>query len=427
MYTEYFGLRQRPFEIKPDAQFLYLSDQHDRAIANIRFAIANKDCFVVITGEIGAGKTTILNNVLSSLDRDIELARLTHTSLTPRELLQAVLLAFGQPVRDESKVLLFDRVRLFLEQMYEQGKHVIIAVDEAQNLGSAALEELRLLTCIATESEEQLTVVLMGQPNLVELVNSPELQNLRQRTRLRQHLRRLTLAETISYLEHRIATAGGEFTNVFEPNAVELIHQATLGTPRLINTLCDTAMMAAAVRDAGTVSRECIVEVLDELGWKGRDVAAYGASDSVQPDEQPSLAVFERGEQFTEVSITESLFVIGRDDTNHLALPDRCVSRRHAIIARKKNAFVLEDLGGVNTTCLNRQPCVRHFHILRDGDRITIGYYDLIFRSPVVVRDSLGGEEGERDVTRDSHSSIPDIDLDVLPQPNRASGGQGER
>lgn len=380
MHTDYFGLTRRPFEILPDSDFLYMSEQHERAVTNIRFALANKDCFVVITGEIGVGKTTILNSVLASLDDNIEMARLIHTSLTPVELLQAVLLAFDQPVESESKVLLFDQIRRFLLKQFDHDKHVVIAVDEAQNLGAAALEELRLLTCIEAGQKKLLTVVLMGQPALSDLINSSELHNLQQRIRLRQHLRRLTLDETFEYLRHRLAVVGGDLDRIFQHDAVLKIHQATFGTPRLINTLCDTAMTATAIRSLGSVSEACVEEVLDELGWSAGEDTGYrrGIMDE---GNCPAVAVYENGELVKQVSCTRPLIVIGRCVSNHLRIDDRSISRRHAIISFERDHWCIEDLGSKNGTYCNDIPCENRRVPLSDGDRIRVGHFKLVFHA----------------------------------------------
>ena len=150
MYEEYFGLSCRPFDLSPDPNFLFMTPQHARAVANIKFALMNRDSFVIISGEIGIGKTTVLNSVLEDLGRDFVTAKLTHTTLSHIELLQALLSAFGMPMYTKKKVLMLDTLREFFLQKNKEGKHVVIVVDEAQNLSAPALEELRLLSCIDT-------------------------------------------------------------------------------------------------------------------------------------------------------------------------------------------------------------------------------------------------------------------------------------
>lgn len=392
MHTEYFGLERRPFEILPDSQFLFLSDQHDRAIANIRFALANKDCFVVITGEIGVGKTTILNTVLRTLDTEIEMARLVHTSLSPVELLQAVLLAFKEPVESDSKVLLFEQLRHFLLKKFSENKHVVLAVDEAQNLGSAALEELRLLTCIESDTKQLLTVVLMGQPALSELINTEQLYNLKQRIRLRQHLRRLTVEETFEYLEHRLSVVGGELEKILEPAAVNAIYDATLGTPRLINTLCDTAMTATAIRDLKIVTADCVTEVIEELGWNQYDIASRGVSSD--DPLAPRLAVYHHDRLIHTAVCVRPVTVIGRCASNHLQIADQSISRRHALVSIANERFCIEDLGSKNGTFVNGKACDGRRLVLHGGDRIAVGHYHLIFQSPD-PSDTLASESHE--------------------------------
>ncbi len=390
MYIDYFGLTRRPFAILPDSHFLYLSEQHARAIANIKFALANKDSFVVITGEIGVGKTTILNSVLATLDNTIVMARITHTSLSPTELLQAVLLTFDLPIENDGKVLLFDRIRQFLLEQYAKGKHVVIAVDEAQNLGSLALEELRLLTCIEADTKELLTVVLMGQPALSDLINSEALHNLRQRTRLRQHLWRLNFDETIEYLKHRLSVAGGDYEKIFERDAVQLIHDVTLGTPRLINTLCDTTMTAVALRETGSVTAECVHEVLEELGWKENSAPPNDAVKMPASSNMPTLAVYRDGQLMDQVTVVHPLFAIGRSSSNHLQLDDRGTGRRHAIISFENGHYNIEDFDSRNRTYHNGKRCGVRPVALISGDQIAIGNYELVFReasSPANVTD----------------------------------------
>jgi type II secretory pathway predicted ATPase ExeA len=358
-----------------------MSEQHARAVANIKFALANKDSFVIITGEIGVGKTTILNSVLATLDNTIVMARITHTSLSPTELLQAVLLTFDLPIENDSKVLLFDRIRQFLLEQYAKGKHVVIAVDEAQNLGSLALEELRLLTCIEADTKELLTVVLMGQPALSDLINSEALHNLRQRTRLRQHLWRLNFDETIEYLRHRLSVAGGDYEKIFEHDAAQLIHDVTLGTPRLINTLCDTAMTAVALRETGSVTAECVHEVLEELGWK--ESSAAPPNDAVKipaSSNLPTLAVYRDGQLMDQVTVVHPLFAIGRGPSNHLQLDHRGTGRRHALISFENGRYYIEDFDSRNRTYHNGKRCGVRPVALISGDQIEIGVYELVYR-----------------------------------------------
>lgn len=244
MYEQHFGLSCRPFDLTSDPQFLFMTAQHARAVANLKFALMNRDSFVIITGEIGIGKTTVLNMVMQELGPDFVTARLTHTTLSHIELLQALLSEFGMPIYKRKKVLLLDTLRAFFLKQHEEGKHVVIIVDEAQNLSGPALEELRLLSCIDTAERKIVSIVLTGQPSLDDLLDAPGLTQLRQRARLRQRLEALNEDETEEYLRHRLAVAGGELEQIFDPKTIGDIFRLTQGIPRLINTLCDTALTA---------------------------------------------------------------------------------------------------------------------------------------------------------------------------------------
>ncbi len=268
MYEGYFHLTGRPFDLAPDPRFLYLTAQHGRAAANVRFALMNHDSFVVITGEIGTGKTTILNAALDELGPQYVAARLVHTTLTDVELLQALLSEFGIPNYGTRKVRLLDTLRTYFLEQHAAGKHVVIIVDEAQHLSSAALEELRLLSCIDAHDRRIVSIVLTGQPSLDDVLNVPGLAQLRQRTRLRQRLRPMTETETAEYIRHRLKVVGGNADDLFDPQAVAEIHRLCLGIPRLINTLCDTALTACMVSGEFRVTVETLAQVVEELGWR---------------------------------------------------------------------------------------------------------------------------------------------------------------
>ena len=196
MYDYFFQLNCRPFDLAPDPKFLFMTGQHSRAAANVRFALMNHDSFVVITGEIGTGKTTVLNTALRELGSQYVTARLVHTTLSDVELLQSLLSEFGIANYSTKKVKLLDDLRHFFLEQHLAGRHVVIIVDEAQHLNPAALEELRLLSCIDSQDRRIVSIVLTGQPALDEVLDDASLAQLRQRTRLRQRLRPMDESET---------------------------------------------------------------------------------------------------------------------------------------------------------------------------------------------------------------------------------------
>src|SRR5580698_2597344 len=238
MYLDLFKLHELPFRLSPDPQFLYLSKQHARAKAYMESTIWFTDGFVVITGEIGAGKTTLIETFLSELQTDAVVAQINQTQLSPTAFLQTVLVQFG-----------FAPLNQFLVEQHVSGRKVLLIVDEAQNLSYRVLEEIRMLSGIETTKEKALRIILAGQPELNEKLNSPELVQLTQRVRLRFHLTALTKNETTAYVEHRLEVAGSQGRRIFAEDTYPTVYRYTGGVPRLVNTLCDTAMMAAFGRD----------------------------------------------------------------------------------------------------------------------------------------------------------------------------------
>jgi type II secretory pathway predicted ATPase ExeA/pSer/pThr/pTyr-binding forkhead associated (FHA) protein len=361
-----------------------MTPQHSRAVANIRFALMNRDSFVIITGEIGIGKTTVLNTVLEELGRDFVTAKITHTTLSHIELLQALLSAFGMPMYTKKKVLLLDTLREFFLQKNKEGKHVVIIVDEAQNLSAPALEELRLLSCIDTADRKIVSIALTGQRGLDDVIDSPGLAQLRQRARLRQRLEALTEEETFAYIHHRLEVAGGDSEALFEPDAVREIHRLAFGIPRLVNTLCDTAMMSCMVDEQRQVTVDTVDAVVQELRWQwfdDRDQEKSSKKVTYEPDsKKPSitLTVYRAGQFVEQVQSSQFPFVMGRSNANELVIIDKEVSRRHALIDCISGIFVIEDLNSKNGILVNRKH--RSRALLRTGDTITVGQLDISFQ-----------------------------------------------
>jgi type II secretory pathway predicted ATPase ExeA len=383
MYEEYFGLECRPFDLSPDPRFMFMTQQHSRALANIKFALMNRDSFVIISGEIGIGKTTILNAVLDNLGPEYVTAKLTHTTLSHIELLQALLSEFGMPNYSKKKVLLLDTLRDFFLQQNKKGKHVVIIVDEAQNLSSPALEELRLLSCIDNADRKIVSIVLTGQRGLDDVVDSPGLRQLRQRARLRQQLEALSEEDTFEYIQHRLEVAGGDFNKLFDEAAAKEIHRLAFGIPRLINTLCDTALMSCMAEEKDRVTMETIDTVVQELRWQwfeDRDqekILPKPTIETIADPKSAALTVFRAG-QFVEQTIADHFpFVIGRSNANDLVIIDKEVSRRHALIDCISGIYVIEDLNSKNGTLVNRKR--RSRALLRPGDTITLGQLDVSF------------------------------------------------
>lgn len=267
MYLEFFQLSEHPFRLAPDADFLYMSKAHARAKAYMDYTVLSRDGFVVVTGEIGAGKTTLLNKLVSELPDDVVVAKVFQTQLSELEFLQSVLTEFGAEVPQGGKVDLLNALNDFLIECYSNGQRALLIIDEAQNLSEKVLEEIRLLSGLETDKDKLLSIILAGQPELAELIDAPHMEQLAQRVRLRFHLTALSEEETSDYIRHRLRVAGVEEADVFGPDTLALIHEYTGGVPRLINSLCDMAMLTAYVDEQSLVTGEIVRAALEELDW----------------------------------------------------------------------------------------------------------------------------------------------------------------
>lgn len=269
MYLQYFGLKEHPFQITPDSDFLFMSEGHARAMACMDYTIRNRDGFVVITGEVGCGKTTLIRKLLSEFDDNILVAKIFQTQLNEVEFLQAILVEFGlNPFGGATKVELMDMLTTFLLESFMKKKQLVLIVDEAQNLNQRVLEEIRLLSGLETDKQKILHVVLVGQPELNDVLDSPDMEQLLQRVRLRFHLKALSPVEAAHYVAHRLRVAGAaQDVELFLPEANVVIYEYTGGVPRLINTLCDTALTCAFADDLWQVSTAVVRSAIEELQW----------------------------------------------------------------------------------------------------------------------------------------------------------------
>src|SRR5262247_385283 len=241
MYCELFQLKEPPFRLTPDPQFLFASKQHSRAKAYMESTIWLADGFVVITGDIGSGKTTLIESFLSELPPEVVVAHISQTQLSPVEFLQALLVEFGFKPFRKRKVELLSMLKDFMVEQYAAGKKILLIIDEAQNLSRKVLEEVRLLSGLELQKEKLLRIIIAGQPELSHKLD--RLQQLTQRVRLRFHLGALSKRETHEYITHRLEVAGAKGRKIFEPTACDLVFRYTGGVPRLVIVLCDTTML----------------------------------------------------------------------------------------------------------------------------------------------------------------------------------------
>ena len=268
MYQEFYGLKEKPFALTPDTQFLYLSEGHQTAIESLLYGIQEKEGFMVITGDIGTGKTTICRALLNKIDKNVKTAVLFNSFLNEEELLESILLDFGFSFKGKTKK---DRVtvlnRLLIDWL-SQGKGAVLIIDEAQNLSVAVLEQIRMLSNLETEKEKLLQIILLGQLELDQKLRSPELKQLNQRVAIRHHLLPLTRMETESYIYQRLLVAGSQGTIHFSKSALDEIYKFSKGTPRLINLLCDRALLGGFVEQTHGIDTKIIKRARESLSGK---------------------------------------------------------------------------------------------------------------------------------------------------------------
>lgn len=263
MYETFYGFKEKPFSLLPDPSFLFLSEKHAAALTMLQYGLMNQAGFTVITGEIGSGKTTLIRHLLDEVGHEITVGLVSNTHRTFGELLQWVLLAFNLEYRDKKKVELYQTLADFIVKEYSQNRRTVLIIDEAQNLDAEALEELRMLSNINADKNQILQLILVGQPGLRETLKLPELHQFAQRIAVDYNLQPLNLEETWRYIRHRLEAAGGD-PNLFDTKACAAVYYYASGTPRLINVLCDTALVFGYGEQKRKIDVDVIVQVAHE-------------------------------------------------------------------------------------------------------------------------------------------------------------------
>jgi general secretion pathway protein A len=296
MYEDYYGFTEKPFSLTPDPKYLFKSASHASAFELLQYAVRRREGFVVITGDIGTGKTTLCRALLEQVDRKTFTALVLNPFLSEEDLLRLVLQEFGVVSRDEirrgrlagvTKQELIETLNEFLLSLQAIGAQALLIIDEAQTLPLQVLEQIRILSNLETEKEKLLQIVLVGQSNLKDLLRKPDLRQLDQRVSIRYDLKPLTADESAAYIQHRLSVAGGGAAVSFVPKALVRVHQFTGGIPRLINLLCDRALLtaysahtnrvAADLVDSAAASLELERPRRSRIGWLRQRLAPFAA------------------------------------------------------------------------------------------------------------------------------------------------------
>ena len=268
MYNEFYGLTEKPFTILPDPDYLYWGNHHAMAFSMLEYGIMNQAGFTVITGEVGCGKTTLIRHLLNTMSANLNVGLISNVQDGTGDLLQWVLLAFDQPFTETSNVKLFDQFQRYLIEEYGNGRKTVLIVDEAQNLGLKTLEQLRMLSNINADKNQLLQLILVGQPQLKDLLQRPELVQFSQRISSDFYIKPFNLEEVGTYISHRLKVAGCE-EKIFTDEACTYIYMASRGIPRLINIICDTALIYGFSDDVREISKDIIEKVLIDKGEHG--------------------------------------------------------------------------------------------------------------------------------------------------------------
>jgi general secretion pathway protein A len=385
MYLELFKLNELPFRLSPDPSFLYLSKHHARAKAYMESTIWFTDGFVVITGEIGSGKTTLIETFLRELEKDVVVAQINQTQLSATEFLQAVLVQFGFSPFKMKKAEVLSTLNNFLIEQYANNRKVLLIIDEAQNLTHKVLEEVRLLSGIETTKEKVLRIILAGQPELNDKLGSPELVQLAQRIRLRFHLTPLSKVDTRAYIQHRLEVSGSQGRQIFSDECMALIYRHTGGIPRLINTVCDTSMMAAYALDKDHVDTAEVETAIRELQWGEFSARSsrvlVPTVEHVQSSDSSAhvarvLIGFE-GQTVLERLLRPGRVIIGRTRDNDLPIDSKFISRHHCQIITTPESCVIEDLNSTNGIYVKGKRVRKHN--LNDGDVVQLGKHEITY------------------------------------------------
>jgi len=407
MYLDYYGLKTDPFRLSPDSEFFFPSLAHVTAKSYMDYVLWSRDSFILITGEIGTGKTTLIQKMLEEAGHKLTVAKIHQTQLNEVEFLQALLDQFGvNPFHTTSKVELLSMVNHYLQEKYEEGETVVLVIDEAQNLSNRVLEEIRLLSGFDSSREKILNIFLVGQPELKEKLLSPEMEQLFQRIRLRFHIKGMGFDEVRSYIRHRLAVAAGVHlkartgaskkpllgypvssspislpVDLFSDDLMPIIMRYTGGIPRLINTFCDTALLIAFANNKKRPDTEVINLALEDLQWPEYNKRQnYRLTGSGEPQEEgyASLLVTLNDKIVSIEKIEKDRIYIGRSHLCDIVINQRSISSKHFRIVKKEGDYFIEDMNSTNGTFLNSKK-ITGLHKLKNGDAILIGKYKLTF------------------------------------------------
>ena len=278
MYEQFFGLSKKPFELVPNPDFLYLGGTHKKALTYLNYAVSEKTGFVMLTGEVGSGKTTLIRNFINRLDNQVTLAKVFNTKVSFEQLIAMIYDDFGLDGTGKDKVTLLKELYHFLVEEHAKGHSPILIIDEAQNFSPAVLEEVRMLSNLETGDAKLLQIILVGQPELAAMLSLAELRQLRQRISIVCHVYPLTRRECEEYIFHRLSVAGNRQAVEFSPEALDGIYNYSNGIPRLVNIVCNFLLLTAFTEETRTINQDMVSDIVKELQVEVRIEDSNGSS-----------------------------------------------------------------------------------------------------------------------------------------------------
>lgn len=307
MYESFFNLTRKPFDLLPDPDFLFMSRSHKKALSYLDYGIRERAGFILLSGEVGSGKTTIIRNLIKKHLGNVVLSKIFNTRINSEQLIAMINDDFGLPVQDKNKITMLRDLNTFLIEQYMKGNRPVLIIDEAQNLSQDILEEIRMLSNLETDSAKLLQIILVGQPELRKTLASPELIQLRQRISINCHIQPLTQLETELYIMHRMEKAGGRNAVSFSPETMTIIYTYSRGIPRLINIICDFILLAAFAEETTIIDVALVKDIIGDLDfdnhfWGGETTPERAALSGETPGFASALS-----------NINERLDTMGKD------------------------------------------------------------------------------------------------------------------